>query len=61
MAWRSLVKLESGEKRTAILGDRWSPQTAKEEGDRIGKQFLCIIWKKRNKRANVGGVPIRRI
>ena len=34
-------------------------QTAKQDGDRISKQFLCSIWKKRNERPNVGGVSIR--
>ena len=47
--------LENSEKTIAILGDRW-PQTAKQDGDRISKQFLCNIWKKRNKRPNVGGL-----
>ena len=28
-------------------------------GDRISKQFLCNIRKKRNERPNVGGVSIR--
>ena len=42
-----------------ILGDRWWPQTAKQDGDRTSKQFLCNIWKKRNQRPNVGGVSIR--
>ena len=51
-------RLESGEKTIAILGDRW-PQTAKQDGDRISKQFLCNIWKKRDERPNVGGVSIR--
>ena len=51
--------LESSEKTIAILGDRWRPQTAKQEGYRIGKQFLCNIWKKHNERPNVGGVSIR--
>ena len=37
-------KLESSEKNTtAILGDRWWPQTAKQDGTRISKQFLCSI------------------
>ena len=40
-------RLESCEKTIAILGDRWWPQTAKHDGDRISKQFLCDIWKKR--------------
>ena len=40
-------------------GDRWLPQTAKQGGDRISKQFLCSIWKKRNERPNVGVVSIR--
>ena len=31
---------ESSEKNIAILGDRWCPQTAKQDGDRISKQFL---------------------
>ena len=32
---------------------------AKQNGDRISKQFLCNIWKKGNERPNVGGVSIR--
>ena len=32
---------ENSEKTIAILGDRWCPQTAKQDGDRISKQFLC--------------------
>ena len=32
--------LESSEKTITILGDRWRPQTAKQDGDRIRKQFL---------------------
>ena len=51
-----LCRLESSEKTIAILGDRWWPQTAKQDGDRISKQFLCSIWKKRNERPNAGGV-----
>ena len=44
---------ESSEKTIAILGDRWWPHTAKQDGDRISKQFLCNIQKKRNERPNV--------
>ena len=51
-------RLESSEGTIAILGDRWWPQTAKQDGDRIIKQFLCNIWKG-NERPNVGGVSIR--
>ena len=51
--------LDSSEKTIAILGDRWRPQTAKQKGDKISKQFICNIWKKRNGRPNVGGVSIR--
>ena len=47
---------DSSEKTIAILGDRWWPQTAKQQGDKVSKKFLCNIWKKRNKRPNVGGV-----
>ena len=42
--------LDSSEKTIAILGDRWWPQTAKQEGDEISKKFLRNIWKKRNER-----------
>ena len=52
-------RLESSEKTIAILGDRWWPQTAKQDGDRISKRFLCGIWKKPNERPNVGSVSIR--
>ena len=41
-------RLESSEKTIAILGDRWWPQTVKQDGDGISKQFLCSIWQKRN-------------
>ena len=47
-------RLESSDKTIVILGDRWWPQKAKQDGDRISKQFLCSIWKKRNERPNVG-------
>ena len=49
-------RLESSEKTIAIQGDRWWPQTAKQDGYRISKQFLCNIWKKCNERPNVGGL-----
>ena len=52
-------RLESSEKTIAILGDKTWPQTAKQDGNRISKQFLRKIWKKRNERPNVGGVSIR--
>ena len=51
--------LNSSEKTIAILGDRWWPQTAKQEGDKTSKTFLCNIWKNRNEHPNVGGVSIR--
>ena len=40
----------------AILGDRWWPQTAKQDGDNICKRFLCNVWKKRNERLNIEGI-----
>ena len=36
-------RLESSEKTIAILGDGWWPQTAKQDGGRISKHFLCSI------------------
>ena len=60
-------KLGSSDETVAILGDRWSPQTAKQEGHNISKKNLCNIWRKRHKRPNVGvsirsrnGVPSRK-
>ena len=38
--------LESSEKTIAILRDRWWPQKAKQQGDKISKDFLCNVWKK---------------
>ena len=34
------------EKTISILGDRWWPQKAKQQGDKISKKFLCNMWKK---------------
>ena len=50
--------LESSEKTVAILGDKWWPQTAKHDDDRISKHFLCSMWKRRSERRNVGDVSI---
>ena len=54
-------RVESREKMIDIniLGDRWWPQTAIQDGDRISKRFLCSMWNKHNERPNVGGVSIR--
>ena len=35
-------RLESREKTIAILADRWLPQTAKQDRDRIRKQFYAM-------------------
>ena len=51
--------LDSSEKTIAMLGDRWWPQTAKQEEDKITKKCLCSIWKERSERPNVGGVSRR--
>ena len=51
--------LDSSGKTMAILGDRWWPQTAKQDGDKICKRFLCDVWKKRKELLNVGGGSIR--
>ena len=44
------------EKAVAILGDRWCPQTAKEEGRQDVQRVLCHMPKKRTERPNVGGL-----
>ena len=41
-----------------MIGDRWWPQAAKQEGDKTSKKNLCNIWKQRNERRNVGGASI---
>ena len=46
-------KLDSSEKTIAILGDRWWPQTAKQEGGKKIKKIICKIWKKCHARPNV--------
>ena len=34
------------EKTIAILGDRWWPQKAKQQGDDISNIYICNTWKK---------------
>ncbi|MEP2037814.1 MAG: hypothetical protein ABJI72_14510 [Parasphingorhabdus sp.] len=51
--------MNSSEKTIAILGDRWWPQEAKQEGDKISKKIIYNVWKQRNERPIVGGVSIR--
>ena len=45
--------LDNNEKTIAILGDRWWPQKAKQEGDKISKKFLRNTWTNGNERPNV--------
>ena len=47
--------LDSSEKTFAILGDRWWPQTAKQEGDKKCETFVSNTWKKGNEHLNFGG------
>ena len=51
--------LDNREKTIAIIGYRCWPQTAKQDGDKICKRFLCNIWKKRNECLNIEDVSIR--
>ena len=37
---------ESSEKTIAILGDRWWPQTAKQDRDTIHKHFFMLYMEK---------------
>ena len=50
---KSCDALESREKTIAIIGNRWWPQTAEHDGDKICRRFLCSVWKKRNEYLNV--------
>ena len=56
---KSFDALDSREKTIAILGDRWWPQTAKQDGDKICRRFLRSVWKKRNEHLVVGRVSLR--
>ena len=38
-ALEKVSTLDSSEKPIAILGDRWWPQTAKQEGDKTSKKL----------------------
>ena len=44
---KSFDALDSREETLAILGDRWWLQTAKQDGDKICRTFLCRVWMKR--------------
>ena len=56
---KSFDALDSREKTIATQGDRWWPQTAKQDRDKICRRFLCSVWKKRNEYLAVGGVSLR--
>ena len=47
------------ENTIAILGDRWRPRAAKQEGGKLSKNVQCYIWKRRNERPHVRGVSDR--
>ena len=36
--------VDTSERTIAILEDRWWPQTAKQEGDKMSKMFPCNLW-----------------
>ena len=38
---KEVDRLESSKKPIAILGDKWWPHTAKQDGGRISTQLLC--------------------
>ena len=57
-AMENFDTLDCSEKTIDIQGDRWWPQTAKQGGDRISKQFLRNIRKKSNELPNIGVVSI---
>ena len=47
------------QKEKALEYTRKWRETAKHEGDKICKRFLCNIWKKRSEHRTVEGVSIR--
>ena len=50
--------LDSSDKTLDIIGDRWWPQTSKQEGDNTCKKVSIQYMEKRNERPNVGGLLI---
>ena len=54
---------DSSDKTIAIiLGGRWWPQTAKQEGDKDEQKYICHTWKKAKNvmsTETLEGVPIR--
>ena len=42
--------LDSNERAIDILGDRWWPQATKQEGDKMSKNYMRNIRKKRTER-----------
>ena len=51
--------LDSSEKTIAILGDRWWPQAAKQEGIKTSEKKLrmvCITWEQRIQHPTIGGL-----
>ena len=55
----SFNAFDSRKKTIATLADRWWPQTAKQDGDKICRRFLCSVWKKSNEYLVAGGVSVR--
>ena len=56
---QSFDALDSREKTITILGDRWWQQTAKQDGDKICRTFLCSVWKKCVSVRSRNGAPSR--
>ena len=52
-------RLHGSVKTIAIVKDRLSPQTTKQDRDRTRKQFPFNIWTTQIERRNVGGVSIK--
>ena len=51
--------LDSREKTIAILGNRWWPLAARQEGEKASRTFLRNVEKKRIERPNAAGVSAR--
>ena len=51
-------RLESSDKTIAILGDRWWPQTLKQDRDKTSKSFYVLYGKRVASAPHVGGDAI---
>ena len=53
--------VDSSDKTIAILGDRWWPQTAKQQGGKVSERNLCSIGSKNVMSTQMLEVSLQRV